>query len=180
MEIRIDVANAAQISAALLQSPEIAIDELQTTMGSVTQNLKRETQEVMAERRVIAAGTLRAAWDTDINVNQAAGTVIGRVFNPLSYAIPVELGTKPHFPPLAPLVNWAEQKLHLSGEDAVRVARGIQRKIGRRGTEARGMAHTALAGAADNIQAEFAACARRIVARVAAAGGGAVNPGGAA
>lgn len=183
MEIRIDVSNAAELSAALLRAPDIAADELQAAMGTVTQYLKSETQDVMSERDVLAAGTLRSAWDTDVAVNPQAGTVVGRAFNPLSYAIPVEMGTRPHHPPLAPLVNWAEQKLHLAGEDAVRAARGIQRKIGRYGTPARGMAHTALASASATIQAEFAECAQRIRARIAAAGGGAggaVNPGGAA
>lgn len=183
VDVRIEATNAAEITAAFLRSREIVLDELETTMGTAIEAVKTETQMVMTERKVVAAGTLRSAWITRVDVDRGVGQVVGRATNPESYAIPVELGTKPHYPPLEPLINWAEQKLHLQGPDAERAARGIQRKIGRIGTPARGMAHTGLAGAADTIRAEFAECAQRIKARIAAAGGGAggaVNPGGAA
>lgn len=181
MEIRIDVANAAQISAAFGRAPAMVLDELETTMGNITAYLARESME----NTPTAAGTLRSAWITRVDVIAQLDAVYGRVTNPLPHALPVELGTKPHFPPLAPLINWAEQKLHLYGEEAEAAARGIQRKIGRYGSPGMGMAHYALADGRSTIAAEFQECAQRIKVRLAAgdgsgAGTGAVNPGGAA
>lgn len=174
MEIRVDVANAEAISRAFLRAPAMVMEELASTMQGVTNYLMRETQEVMLERKAVAAGTLRSAWFTDVAVN--GSVVVGRVTNPLPYAIPVELGTKPHFPPIAPLINWVEQKLNLSGDEAESRAIAIQRAIGRRGTLGRGMAHAAFAQGQETIRDEFEECAQRIAARLAAADGGAGAP----
>jgi hypothetical protein len=32
--------------------------------------------------------------------------VIGVVGSPLAYALPVEIGTRPHFPPVAAILDW--------------------------------------------------------------------------
>lgn len=61
--------------------------------------------------------------------------VQGVVGNPLNYAVAVELGTKPHMPPVAPLVDWVEQVLQLDGAEAQSVAWAIAMKIKKQGTE---------------------------------------------
>lgn len=172
MEIRVDVANAEAISRAFLQAPAMVLDELELTMENVTLYLMREAQE----NTPTAAGTLRSGWTTQVDVIAQLDTVFGRVTNPLPYALPVELGTKPHFPPIAPLLNWVEQKLNLYGDEAEGAALGIQRKIGRYGTPGMGMAHYALRDGRSTIAAEFEECAQRITARLAAADGGAGAP----
>ena len=48
VDVRIEATNAAEITAAFLRSREIVLDELQVTMGSVTEYLARETMEVYA------------------------------------------------------------------------------------------------------------------------------------
>ena len=47
------------------------------------------------------------------------------------YAAPVEYGTEPHYPPIAPLKKWVRRKLGVE-ED---VAYAVQQKIGQEGTE---------------------------------------------
>lgn len=164
MEIRVSVANAEAISRAFLQAPAMVMQELADTMEGVTTYLLREAQD----NTPTAAGTLRSAWFNSVQVE--GSTVVGRVTNPLPYALPVELGTKPHFPPIAPLINWVEQKLNLSGDEAFGAALGIQRKIGRYGTPGMGMAHYALRDGRSTIAAEFEECAQRITARLASGG----------
>lgn len=178
MQFAIQVPDAQAISAAFAAAPAMVLDELETTMGSLMLYLDRETRE----NTPTAAGTLRSAWLPNVDVVAATDTVYGRLTNPLPYALPVELGSRPHYPPLEPLINWVEQKLGLQGDEAEGAARGIQRKIGRYGSPGMGMAHYALADARETIQAEFAECAQRIGARLEAMakGGGAVNGGPAA
>lgn len=166
MEVRVQLDNAAVITRAFAQAPAMVLDELETTVGSLMAYLHRET----AENTPTAAGLLRQAWITRVDVLAQLDAVFGRLTNPLPYALPVEVGTKPHWAPLAPLINWAEQKLHLAGDEAEAAARSIQRKIASRGTLARGMAHFALADARGTIEAEFADCAQRIKARLADTG----------
>lgn len=55
--------------------------------------------------------------------------VIGRVTSALPYVRFVELGTRPHWPPIRPLKLWAKRVLGDEG-----AAWAIQRKIARRGT----------------------------------------------
>ena len=51
--------------------------------------------------------------------------------------MPVELGTKPHFPPIEPLIDWVKARLGISTEKEARgVAFLIARKIAVRGTAA--------------------------------------------
>jgi hypothetical protein len=52
------------------------------------------------------------------------------------YAGFVHGGTRPHFPPIAPLEKWARRKLGVTAKRARAVAFLIQRKIGRKGTKA--------------------------------------------
>ena len=54
---------------------------------------------------------------------------------PAVYGEPVEYGTKPHFPPVAPIRHWVERKLGLSGSEAAGVAFVIARAISKRGTK---------------------------------------------
>lgn len=172
MDIRIDMPSAQAISAAFAHAPEMVLDELATTMGTVTEYLRRETGEVMAERGVNASGLLRDSFIPRVDVISQLDAVFGSVTSALPYALPVELGTKPHTPPIEPLINWVELKLDLYGDEAEARARAIQRSIARRGTLGRGMAHQALADGRSTIQADFEECALRIQGRIASAAGG--------
>ncbi|PCI62042.1 MAG: hypothetical protein COB35_05005 [Gammaproteobacteria bacterium] len=64
--------------------------------------------------------------------NNSAQTLIG---SSLIYAAPVELGTKPHMPPIAPLVDWVTAVLGIEEPQAKTVAFKIARKISKKGTK---------------------------------------------
>ncbi len=51
------------------------------------------------------------------------------------YANYVEFGTRPHFPPVAPLILWALRKFGVGVDEAYEIARGVQFRIAARGTE---------------------------------------------
>lgn len=78
--------------------------------------------------------------------------VRGAVGSPVAYAPYVEYGTRPHWPPLAPLEAWARRKFTLgSGAEATKEARSIARRvafaISKRGTKAARMLRHAFARA---------------------------------
>lgn len=162
MRIGLDVTTAAQLTAAFAKAPEIVLDELETAMGSAVAYLLRETQE----NTPTASGVLRRSFFGRVDVLASLGAVFGTVGSSLAYALPVELGTKPHYPPLAPLISWVEQKLGITGEEAEARALAIQRRIGLVGTPGYGMARFALLDGRDSIQAEFDDAAERIQARL--------------
>lgn len=78
-------------------------------------------------------GALRGGWFS--NTVQLSGQTIGLVGTQVDYAEAVELGTKPHFPPVEDLQDWVEGKLGLSGSEARSVAFLIARKISKVGTK---------------------------------------------
>lgn len=164
MQLTLDVSTAAAVSGAFARAPEILLDELETAMGSSVAYLLRETQE----NTPTAMGTLRRSFISRVDVLASLDAVFGEVSSPLPYALPVELGTKPHYPPLEPLITWAEVKLSLADDEAEAAALAIQRKIGRVGTPGFGMAHFALADGRDTINGEFAAAAQRALLRIGA------------
>ena len=82
--------------------------------------------------------------DTIHNKVSVSGTkVSGILGTPLAHGEPVEMGTKPHFPPIGPIQFWVQQKLHIEGEKESRsVAFLIARAISKRGTKPRKMFST--------------------------------------
>ena len=174
MQVSINVDAALVISRAWATHPDLVMEELEQAMGSSLVYLQGQ----VVERSKIRPGdaheglvTGHLARSFGITTQVFMDAVFGEVNNPLTYALPVELGTRPHFPPLDPLINWVEAKLGLYGDDAEGAARGIQRKIGRFGTPGRFMARDALAFGRDSVAQEFSDAAERIVKRLAKLGG---------
>lgn len=107
-------------------------------------------------------GTLRAGFQSDVTGD--AVEVRGRVFNPLGYALPVEEGARPHFPPIGPLELWARRKLGVPDGEARSVAFLIARKIAKHGTPAVRMVARGTAQVTPAIHGRFAEATARIVA----------------
>ena len=171
MRVLFSVDNAAAISQAFFEAPAMVLEELETTMLSVTAYVMGQAQE----RTPTSEGTLRNAFIARVTTSQYLDAVFGEVTNPLPYALPVELGTKPHYPPIAPLEDWVTRHLDFAdhfGGDIYAAAKAIQRKIGRQGTPGYGMLHFALRDGRSTIEAEFAECTGRIQRRLAATGDG--------
>lgn len=177
MNITLNLSDAHALASAWITAPAVVIDELETAMGNATLYLEGQAKE----RTPTDLGALRNAFTSTVWAFSDA--VFGRVSNPLSYAVPVELGTKPHHPPLAPLISWAERHpdfaQHFERQadgvtfiDFEAAARAIQRKIGRFGSPGHGMLRFALLDGQDTIRAEFSEAVQRIVARLAAPGTG--------
>jgi hypothetical protein len=68
--------------------------------------------------------------------------VSGKVFSPLNYALPVELGAKPHWVPIQPLQDWVERVMGVDKSESRSVAFAISRRIAAgtsRGTSKKGV-----------------------------------------
>lgn len=120
-------------------------------MSEAVQQIEAEAKDNLLRNDSVAFGHLRASIASDVQVSETA--IEGRVGTNLIYARPVEFGTKPHWPPLQPLVEWVRIK-QLAGaystktrrrlgskalqqRQDIAVARAVQVKIARRGTKAR-------------------------------------------
>lgn len=163
--IELDASAMREYARFLTQAPEIAHEEMAAGVEEALQLLEREVKEntpvgVHSLLRGSIAHRLRGE-----GVEIGAGAV-GEVFSPLNYAAAVELGTKPHFPPLAPLRDWVQRKLGVDASRSESVAFLVARKIAKRGTKAAKMFATALNDNASQVNSILAARVRRIADRL--------------
>lgn len=169
MNPRIELTGDRQLLAWWAQAPEIVQQEFASAMAEVDALLEREVKELTPSG---ASGGGAGGLKGSIFSQERVGpqNVIGVVGTPLAYAIPVELGTKPHFPPVAPLEDWVRAKLGVQEEHEVHgIAFAIARAISRRGTLAVGMFHRTFAAHKGYIEARFLDARNRIAARLGGA-----------
>ena len=74
---------------------------------------------------------LGRAEDMRMEIRQSAFSTDG-----FPYGKAVRTGTKPHFPPIDPLIPWVMKKLGVAGSEAHQVAFLVARKISKVGTKA--------------------------------------------
>lgn len=126
MEFNIEVRGLEEFKRDLKRFPPEAKTELQKAMVSSTTKIKNDIQSNITSKGISNTGQLRRS----VNVIKASFDK-GIVGVGERYGLFVEGGTRPHFPPVAPLERWAQTKLGQSGLGFV-----IARKIAQRGTKA--------------------------------------------
>lgn len=162
MKIEFDAAAVALWRNAFARAPEAAATELHAFMTRAVAHLQAE----VAERTPTTHGTLRASIFGRVQAFGGGFGVEGLVGTPLAYAPAVEFGTKPHRPPVQPLIDWARQKLALSGAEARSAGHAIAWKIARKGTKGAHMFRDAINENRDQIVRDFQQSAERIVTRI--------------
>lgn len=147
------------LQKALAKSPDLVRRELRAAMLDAQLILMRESREMTPT----VFGLLRNSIVADQPIEQADGELVGTVASPLNYAPFVELGTKPHWAPLAPLQLWAEKKFGVDEKAANRIGRAVRYKIAQRGTEGKFMFARALQQQEASITERFSRAHLRIL-----------------
>jgi hypothetical protein len=138
-----------ELASAWEKAPQIVSEELERFMEGATLFLEGEVKE----RTPAAHGTLKQSFTSE--VRRLSDSVIGVVGSPLAYAIPVELGTRPHFPPVDALMDWVKVKLGIDGPEARNVAFLVARKIAARGTQGAFMVKKAFDAGKAELERQF-------------------------
>lgn len=168
MEIRISDRAARQVAAGFERAPDIVREEMLPAVWEGTLLLEREIQE-RTPVGIGGGGGLRgsiAAREPAV----LADNIVGEVGTAAAHAIPVEIGSRPHFPPITPLVDWAQAKLGLSLEEAEHAGWGIAFKIAAHGTEGQHMFEEGFKAGEARAVAMIEAAAGRIGERMAEGG----------
>ncbi len=132
MNVSIEFPNLGRLADLWQQAPELTTQIVGQAMDEAVLLLQREVADAAP---VGVLGNLRNGWFSD--VVSLSGQVVGLVGTSVEYAESVELGSKPHFPPLAPLVDWVVAKLGVPRVEARSVAYLVARKISKSGTKAK-------------------------------------------
>lgn len=108
--------------AALARAPAVFVREMAAGIMEAQMLAEREVKE---RTPTSGAGTLRDSIGA-LPIDLSGARVEGAVGTSLAYAIPVEMGAKPHMPPLEPLADWVRRKLGKSGDEAIGIAQAIR------------------------------------------------------
>lgn len=149
-------------------APAICREELLRAMTEADLLLEREIKDATPTG---AHQLLRKSFFSREQVTPTG--VLGIVGSPLPYAVPVELGTRPHRPPVEPLIDWARAKFGLDDQAAQSVAWAVATKISKKGTQGAFMVQNTFKRLQPTLARLFDQAAQRIVARLKAAPGAA-------
>jgi hypothetical protein len=134
MEMSIVPENLAAISAAFAAAPDITLKHLARAIDASLLYASREIEErTPTGANQLLRKSMLASESVDF-AKPIQGGLLGVVGTSIDYAVPVELGTQPHFPPLAPLADYAVAKMGVERKRANTVAYFIARKIAKHGT----------------------------------------------
>lgn len=144
MKVEIALQGFSELAALWQQAPELVQQEMVAAAQESAMLLQREVVERTPQGASSGSGLSGSILAQPVTFFE--GDVVSLVGTSLSYAVPVELGTKPHFPwdkslpfGLTPLVEWVEVVLGLEGKEAIGAAFAIARKISQKGTEGKFM-----------------------------------------
>jgi hypothetical protein len=166
-QVVIDVSEVLDFAILLQRAPEIVRPELHRAALEGSLLLERAVKD-LTPVGIGGGGGLRGSIAAQPTA-QLGEEVIGVVGTAMAYAVPVELGTRPHFPPIQPLKDWVRLKLDIRDDDeAEGVAWAIARKIAVHGTEGVHMFRDAFEQNRRQVVGMFEAAHGRIVAKLAA------------
>jgi len=157
IRIGFDLREAEMVARAFRHAPALAQRILGAAATEASLLIQRESQE----NTPTAFGTLRESIEVG-PTRVMADRIIGVVGSALPYAEPVELGTRPHRPPIQPLADWAKVKLGIPEDEAKGVAFAVAAKIEREGTEGHFMMTQALEENREQVATIFRRGLRRL------------------
>lgn len=170
MQLSIAIPGAEIVARAFREAPELIEPTILRAAWSAGLLLEREVKE-LTPVGVGAGGGLKGSIFTEKPEVGPQGVAIA-VGTAMAYAEPVELGTKPHMPPVDALIPWVEAKLGIGAEQAEAVAYAIARKIKREGTEGAFMFASAFKRHAGQIERIFATGVAQLTQQMASRAGG--------
>lgn len=160
--IHIDASGLAMLQRGLARAPEFTRERLLSAMTEATLYLEREVKDAYPA----VSGLTRASITADAFSTPAG--VLGVVGSASPAVAAVELGTKPHMPPVAAILLWVQDKFGLSGEEAESMAWGVARKIKAKGTKAQGHFAKTLAAGTGTLTAIFSGAVQDVATHLAA------------
>jgi hypothetical protein len=159
--MRIDFSELTQLREQMQAAPRVVEEELLRAVTEADLLIEREVQDAWP----VASGVSRASMTHVERVNGLH--VEGFVGSSLNYVMPVDLGTRPHFPPVEALIDWVRTKLNIQNEKVARgVAFLVARKIARTGTKGAHAFESVLPRLEAQLDQIFAGAQARIAERV--------------
>lgn len=171
MNLQLDMHDLVQLGDLMQRAPDIAKAEITVAQQRATMFLQGKLTLPPSEGGlpVGVGGAAGLTGSISSRVSDDGGmTIIGWVETSSPHAAYVEFGTRPHWAPLQPLIDWALAVLPgIEDEsDATVAAIRIRAAIARRGTAAQPIWRKTLAAQQQAVRSIFALAVQRIVQRL--------------
>jgi len=163
--IQLDMSEIDAVARAMEIAPELVDAHFLPAIMEVSFLAQREIVERTPRAFSNLASSIQAR-EPEIGVD----SIVGVVGTPLAYAEPVEMGSRPHMPPLQPLKDWVKVKLGKKQKEVEPIARAIQWKIFHRGTKGAFMFRSGLAAIQGQAERILSAAAQALLADLARLG----------
>ena len=151
LSFELDASSIDVLKKAWRSAPEAATRHLVVAATEGTLLIEREWRDRAPKGATQAYENSIAARPVDVTPER----VIGTVGSSQPHALHLELGTKPHMPPIEPLVDWAKAKFGLSDREARSVGYAVALKIKAEGTEGQHLLEGTFEDNLDQIQSIF-------------------------
>lgn len=162
MNVTMSARGLDSIQRGFKAAPQRTVRLLLAAMTQATLLVEREVKEHMPRGAtgLTAASVSSDAFSTPVGV-------LGVVGSSQPSAVFVELGTKPHMPPVAALIPWVQAVLGVDAKRAPSVAFLIARKIASKGTKAQKPFEKALVATQPQVMGMFETAADQIAEMLA-------------
>lgn len=151
MKVELSMKGFDELVDLFIQAPELVQREMASAAWAASLRVEREVRD----RTPRGTNGLLAMSIASQEPVVLPGGVMGIVGTSLGYAPAVELDTKPHMPPVQPLVEWVQVVLGLDGKEAQQAAWAIALKIAKKGTEGAFMFRDGFAASEDYVKRKF-------------------------
>lgn len=164
MNLSISLGGLQSFAQGLREAPAYTDQVLQEAMTEATLLVQREWQENMPR----ASGLTARSITSDVAGTPAG--VLGIVGSSQPNALFLELGTRPHMPPVAAIEPWVKAVLGIrEPKEVKRVAFLVARKIAREGTPAQHPMARAVQSTEGQVVAMFERAAVKVAAHLVGA-----------
>jgi hypothetical protein len=133
----------ARINFNLTDDARRGLDAVEVEMENIGLEIVKHAANYLDDNKINVEGDVKKFLYSE--VDRFLNLIRLKAGSSVRHAPYVYFGTKPHWPPRAPLVRWAKKKFGLTDRDAKRVGYLVARKISRKGTEAKPFMDHALA-----------------------------------
>lgn len=159
--LHLTFAGLDSLQRGFVQAPDVTRRELLASMTQGTLLVEREVKDGMPRvTGMTAASVVSDAFATPMGV-------LGTVGSSQPSATFLELGTKPHMPPVEALIPWVKAVLGVEPKRARSVAFLVARKIARKGTKPKRPFDKAIAATEGQVLRLFEDAAGRVAAHLA-------------
>lgn len=164
MNLTISIAGLDAFARGLASAPAFTREQLEAAMTEATLLVQREWQDGMPRVSGMTANSIQA------DVASTPTGVLGVVGSSQPTALFIELGTRPHMPPIDAIEPWVKAVMGISQpQELRRVSFLVARKIAHEGTKAQYPMAKAVAAVEGQVLQMFEHAAARVAAHLGGA-----------